>query len=55
MRGPESIPYSDTQIKIDNVPYVISFEKVDVKNPNEDNIAATPRENYTIWLKLTKM
>jgi hypothetical protein len=48
------IPPPDAQILINNVPYEVSFEQVDIKNPNEDYIPATPKENYTIWVKLTK-
>jgi hypothetical protein len=51
---PEGIAPSDAQIQIDNVPYVVSFEQVDIKKPNEDNIGVTPKENYTIWLRLIK-
>lgn len=50
----EATYLKEARIKLNDEPYIIRFEKVDVKNPNEEYIRATPKENYTVWLKIFK-
>ncbi|MDF7816389.1 hypothetical protein P1X15_02245 [Runella sp. MFBS21] len=44
----------EATVKLNNVPYIIRLEQVDVKNLNEEWAALTPKENYTVWLKIFK-
>lgn len=44
----------EARIKLNNVPCIIRLEQVDVKNLNEEWAGLTPKENYTVWLKIFK-
>lgn len=50
----ESNYLKEVRVKLNNEPYIIRLEKVDVKNLNEEKASLTPKENYTVWLKIFK-
>ncbi|WP_428667990.1 hypothetical protein [Runella sp.] len=50
----ESNYLKEVRIKLNNEPYIIRLESVDVKNLNEEQASLTPKENYTVWLKILK-
>jgi hypothetical protein len=50
----ESNYLKEVRIKLNNEPYIIRLEKVDVKNLNQEKASLTPKENYTVWLKIFK-
>ncbi len=44
----------EVRIKLNDDPYIVRLEKVDVKNLSEEKASLTPKENYTVWLKIFK-
>lgn len=44
----------EVRVKLNEEPYIIHLEKVDVKNLNEEQASLTPKENYTVWLRIFK-
>lgn len=44
----------EARVELNNVPYIVRLERVDVKNLNEEWAGSTPKENYTVWLKIFK-
>ena len=50
----ESNYLKEVRIKLNDEPYIIRLEKVEIKNLNEERASLTPKENYTVWLKIVK-
>lgn len=55
LESPTATESNKVKVNIKGTVYLFHVEKVEVKNPDKISIRATPKENYTAWLKISKV